>query len=151
MTDINEVLAEFFQKRPEPDADGFFHYLLQEKDTMLVVNITPYGQWTPELLKNTLIIDCHQNEIGLVWISDGIYRAALGGPFPVETVLYQDDEDEDAPRQELVFVGSNIVARIDLPPDPLHFWIGPRDYFYQMVYEEQTYRVLSPPTPLRTQ
>lgn len=47
MTDINEVLAEFFQKRPEPDADGFFHYLLQEKDTMLVVNITPLRAMDP--------------------------------------------------------------------------------------------------------
>ena len=27
MIDINEILAEFFQKRPEPDADGFFQYL----------------------------------------------------------------------------------------------------------------------------
>ena len=30
MIDINEILAQFFQKRPEPDADGFFQYLLQE-------------------------------------------------------------------------------------------------------------------------
>lgn len=143
MIDVNEILAEFFQKRPEPDADGVFHYLLQEKNAALVVDITPYRQWTPELLKNTLIIDCQQNEMCLIWINDGIYRATLGGSFPVETILYQDDEDEDDPRRELVFVGSNIVARVDLPPAPLSFWIGPRDDFYQMVYEEQIYRVLS--------
>jgi hypothetical protein len=147
MIDVNEILAELFQKRPECDADGVFHYLLQEKNATLVVDTTPYGQWTPELLKNTLIIDCQQNEMGLVWISDGIYRAALGGPFPVETILYQEDEDEDDPHRELVFVGSDIVARVDLPPDPLHFWICSRDYFDQMIYEEQTYRVLSSKKP----
>ncbi len=142
MINVNEILAEFFQKWPEPDADGVFHYLLQEKNAALVIDTTPYRQWTPELLKNTLIIDCQQNEMGLVWINDGIYRATLGGPFPVETILYQDDGDEDDPHRELVFVGSNIIARIDLPPDPLSFWIGPRNYFYQMIYEEQIYRVL---------
>lgn len=142
MIDVNEILAEFFQKRPEPDADGVFHYLLQEQHAALVVNTTPYRQWTPELLKNTLVLDCQQNEIGLVWINDGIYRATLGGSFPVETILYQNDEDDL--HRELVFVGTNIIARVDLPPDPLSFWIGPRDYFYQMIYDEHIFRVLSP-------
>lgn len=84
-----------------------------------------------------------QNEVGLLWIDDGIYRATLGGPFPVETILYQDDEDEDDPLRRLVFVGSNIVAHVNLPPDSLSFWVGPRDYFDQMIYEEQSYRILS--------
>jgi hypothetical protein len=147
MIDVNEILAEFFQKRPEPDADGVFHYLLQEKNATLVVDTTPIRQWTPDLLKNTLMIDCQQNGMGLLWIDDGIYRATLGGPFPVETILYQDDEDEDDPHRQLVFVGSNIVARVDLSPDSLSFWIGPRDYFDQWIYEEQTYRILSSKKP----
>ena len=146
MIDINEILAELFQKRPECDADGVFHYLLQERNATLVVDTTPYRQWTPEILKDTLIIDCERNEMGLVWVSNGIYRAVIKG-FPVETLLYREDEDEE--HRQLMFVGSDIVARVDLPPDQLNFWIGPRDYFYRVIYEEQTYRILSPQkTPL---
>ena len=32
MIDANEILAELFQKLPECDADGVFHYLLREED-----------------------------------------------------------------------------------------------------------------------
>lgn len=32
MIDVNEILAELFQKRPECDADGVFHYILQERN-----------------------------------------------------------------------------------------------------------------------
>lgn len=144
MIDINEILATFFQKRPEPDADGVYHYLLQEQNDTLVVDITPYRQWTPELLKNTLIISCERNEVGLCWMDAGIYRSTLGGPVPVETILYEEDEDKDDPNRQIVFVGLNIVARIDLPPDSLSFWIGSRDYFYGTLYEAHNYRVLSP-------
>jgi hypothetical protein len=148
MIDVNEILAEFFQKRPEPDADGVFHYLLQERDAILVIETTPYGpQWDSVLQKDTLIVDCERNRVGLLWVSNGIYRATLGGPLPVETILYQDDEDEDDPHRHLVFVCSDLIARVDLPPDPLSFWIGSREYFYQMSYEEQSYRVLSSKKP----
>src|SRR5579859_2550418 len=142
MIDVNEILTELFQKRPEPDADGVFHYLLQERNATLVVDTTPYRQWTPEILKDTLIVDCEHNEMGLLWVSNGIYRASIKR-FPVDTVLYREDEDD----RRLVFVGSDIVALVDLPPDPLYFWIGPRDYFDHMLYEEQIYRVLSSKKP----
>lgn len=147
MIDTNEILAEFFQKRPEPDADGVFHYLLQEKDGALVVDITPIKQWTPERLEDTLIIDCERNIVCLSWINNGTYRATLGGSFPVETILYQDNEDEDEPHRELVFVSSHLIARVDLSPTPPSFFIFPRDDFYQMSYDEQTYRTLSPKNP----
>lgn len=143
MREANTILAAFFQKQPEPDADGVFHYLLQEKDSTLVVDITPHRQWTPELLKNTLMIDCNQNDMCLSWVHDGIDRTILGGPFPVETILSYDDEDEDEPGREPVLVGVHVVARIHLPPHPLSFWIISREYFYQNIYEEQSFRVLS--------
>lgn len=143
MIGTNEILAELFQKRPEPDADGFFHYLLQEKDSALLIDTTPYRQWTPELLNNILMISCYQNEITLGWMNDGNSRATLGGPLPIETILYQEDNDEDDPYKRLVFVGSDIIAILDLPSRPLSFWIGSRDYFYNNIYEEQIYRVLS--------
>jgi hypothetical protein len=54
MINVNEVLAQFFQKRPVCDRDGVFHYLLQEKNGALVVDITPYGPlWTADFLKDT--------------------------------------------------------------------------------------------------
>src|SRR5882724_312152 len=151
MIDVNEILAELFQKRPVCDSDGVFHYLLQERDAALVVDTTPYGsQWTSVLQKDTLIVDCKRNEMGLVWVSNGIYRVSIM-PFPVDTILYQDDEGEDNRHRSLVFVGSDIVARVDLPPGELAFWICPRDYFYRMIYEEQTYCALSSKKPPLTE
>jgi hypothetical protein len=149
MLDVNEILATFFQKRPKPDADGVFHYLLQEKDSTLVVDTTPSRQWTPELLKETLIIDCERDEVGLVWSINGIYRAIIRG-WPIETILYKedkDDRDDEVDHRELVFVGSDTIARVDLPPDQLSYWIGPRDYFYGQIYEEQDYRILPSKKP----
>jgi hypothetical protein len=102
-----------------------------------MVDITPYGpQWTAEFLKDTLIIDCIRNEICLGW---GDYRATLGS-FPVESLLFRDDEDD----KRLIFVCADIVATIDLPPaEALHFRVDRRDFFYNMIYEEQIDRVLS--------
>lgn len=149
MIDVNEILAELFQKRPECDADGVFHYLLRESDETLVVDITPYPQWwkTPETLKETLIIDCERDEVSLIWVINGIYRATIRG-WPVEAILYKEDkEDAEVEHRELVFVGPDTIASVDLPPDQLSYWIGPRDYFYDNIYEEQDYRILSSETP----
>lgn len=148
MRDVNEILAELFQKWPECDADGVFHYLLREKDATLVVDTTPHREWwrTPETLKETLIISCEHDEVSLGWMINGIPRTGMRG-WPVETILYKEDEDEDVEHRELVFVGSDTIARVDLPPDHLHYWIGPRDYFYDNIYEEQDYRILSSKKP----
>lgn len=148
MNDINEILAELFQKRPACDADGVFHYLLQEKDATLVVDTTPHREWwqTPETLKETLIISCEHDEISLCWMINGIPRTGMRG-WPVEIILYKEDGGEDVEHRELVFVGSDTIARIDLPPDQLWYWIGPRDYFYDNIYEEQDYRILSSKKP----
>jgi hypothetical protein len=137
MIDVNEILAAFFQKRSVSDSDGVFHYLLRERDGALVVDITPYGpQWTPDFLKDTLIIDCIRDEICLNW---GDYRATLGS-FPVETLLFRDDEDD----KRLIFVCADIVATINFPPyEALQFRVDRRDFFYNMIYEEQIDRVLS--------
>ena len=146
--DINEILAELFQKRPECDADGVFHYLLRERDTTLVVDTTPYREWrqTPEILKETLIIDCEHNNVSLGWIINGIYRASISA-WSAEAILYKEDGDEDVEHRELVFVGLDIIVGIDLPPDQLSYRIVPRDYFYDNIYEEQVYRILSSEKP----
>lgn len=146
MIDVNETLAEFFQKRPECDADGVFHYLLYERNEALVVDITPHRQWTPEFLKkDILFIDCERNEVSLVWVSNGIHRACIA-KLPVETILCREDEgkdDEDKDDRRLVFVGSDIVAQVDLTPGDLSFWSCSRDYFYRMIYEEPAHRALA--------
>ncbi|MBV9256769.1 MAG: hypothetical protein JO215_01990, partial [Ktedonobacteraceae bacterium] len=146
MRDVNEILAELFQKRPECDPDGVFHYLLRERDATLVVDITPHREWwrTPETLKETLIISCEHNEVGLVWFINGIPRASIR-EWPMETILYKedkDDRDDEVEHRELVFVGLDRIACVDLPPDQLRYWIGPRDYFYDNIYKEQDYRIL---------
>ena len=144
MIDINEILAALFQKRPAYDADGVFHYLLRERDATLVVDTTPYPQWwqAPEILKETLMIDCEQNNVSLGWFINGIPRATICA-WPAEAVLYKEDGDEDIEHRELVFVGSDMVVCIDLPPDQLSYRVIPHDYFYDKIHEEQVYRLLS--------
>jgi hypothetical protein len=149
MRDINETLAALFQQRSDRDKDGVFHYLLREENGTLLIAAPPIAQWTPELLKNTLIIDIidrhsplaedtnGEDEVGLSWISDNAHRASLTS-FPVDTLLYLDDGDN----RELVVVGSDLIARIDLDPEGLGFWIGPRDYFYSNIHDGLDYRTL---------
>ncbi len=146
MIDVNEILAELFQKRPECDSDGVFHYLLRERDATLIVDTTPHREWwrTPETLKETLIISCEHNKVYLGWTTNGIDRAIIRHG-PVETILYKEDEDNED--RELVFVGLETVACVDLPPDRLRYWTAPRDYFYDKIYEEQDYRILSSKKP----
>ncbi|HTI14814.1 MAG TPA: hypothetical protein VL461_09625 [Dictyobacter sp.] len=89
MIDVNEILAELFQKRPACDVDGVFHYLLQERDRTLVVDTIPYPQWwqTPETLKETLMIDCERNNVSLGWFINGISRAYVSA-WSAEAMLY---------------------------------------------------------------
>ncbi len=148
MIDVNEILVELFQKRSVCDADGVFHYLLRERDASLVIDTTPYPQWwqAPEILKETLMIDCEHNNVSLGWFINGISRAYISA-WSAEAMLYKEDGDEEVEHRELVFVGSDMVVRIDLPPDQLSYRVVPRDYFYDNIYEEQVYRILSSEQP----
>lgn len=144
MIDVNEILAALFQKRPACDTDGVFHYLLREQDATLVVDTTPSPQWwqTPETLKETLMIDCEYHNVSLGWFINGISRAYISA-WSAEAMLYKEDGDEEVEHRELVFVGLDMIVRIDLPPDRLSYHVVPRDYFYDHIYEEQVYRPLS--------
>ncbi|HTI14813.1 MAG TPA: hypothetical protein VL461_09620 [Dictyobacter sp.] len=51
--------------------------------------------------------------------------------------------DAEVEHRELVFVSSDMIVGIDLPPDQLSYRVVPRDYFYDNIYEEQVYRILS--------
>lgn len=148
MIDANEILATVFQKRPACDTDGIFHYLLRESDGALIVDITPYPQWwqEPETLKETLIIDCEHNNVSMAWIINGIYRATVSA-WATEAILYKEDGGEEIEHRELVFVGSDMIVGVDLPPDQLCYRVAPRDYFYNTIYEEQAYRTLSSEAP----
>jgi hypothetical protein len=75
MFQVYEYLSQFFSQQPVFDEDGFAHFLLEEIDGELDVDITPITHWNDDLLKNKLLLDCDwANTFALSWLQDGKER-----------------------------------------------------------------------------
>ena len=75
---LYEYLCKFFNQTPELDEDGFAHFLLEEINDGLDVDITPIERWQDINIENKLILDCDTaNTFALSWNEKGRERLQI--------------------------------------------------------------------------
>ncbi len=94
MFKLYEFLCKFFNQTPTFDEDGFAHFLLEEMDGDLDVDITPITQWDTLDLNNKLILDCDAAAtFALSWMSSGCERLQIQ-PVQVRDVKFLHETHE---------------------------------------------------------
>ncbi|MBI9010999.1 MAG: DUF1835 domain-containing protein [Clostridiales bacterium] len=74
---LNEFFINLFKKSCDIDEDGYYHYLLEEKDNNLVIDTTSITKWSTIDLSNKLILDYDEkNYFSLSWFIEG--REVIG-------------------------------------------------------------------------
>lgn len=124
MFQIYEFLSNFFSQSPEFDEDGFAHFLLEEMDDGLDVDITPIYQWQSINMDNKLILNCDAAAtFALSWMSAGKEIVEIQ-PLQVREVKFVHDTDQPnigAP-QDIAFLefftseNSGRIIRLQLLP-----------------------------------
>lgn len=88
---LYDYLCKFFNQTPPLDEDGFAHFLLEEMDDGLDVDITPIERWGEIDLKNKLILDCDTaNTFALSWNHKGQERLQIHHILIREVKFFQE-------------------------------------------------------------
>jgi hypothetical protein len=125
MFQLYELLSNFFSQSPEFDEDGFAHFLLEEIDDGLDVDITPIYQWQTINMDTKLILDCDAaSTFALSWMIAGKERLQIQ-PLQVRDVkfIHETDQPEIGVQQDIAFLEIQPVAingrviRLQLLPD----------------------------------
>ena len=106
MFQLYEFLSNFFSQSPEFDEDGFAHFLLEEIDDGLDVDITPIYQWQTINMDNKLILDCDAaSTFALSWIFAGKERLQIQ-PLQVRDVkfIHETDQPDIGNQQDIAFL-----------------------------------------------
>lgn len=98
---LKEFFVTLFKKDCEIDEDGFYHYLLEEKENDLVVDTTHITKWDTIDLSNKLILDYDDNNIfSLVWFKDSKDLISINHIL-VDNAKYKEDVYEDENGKEI--------------------------------------------------
>jgi len=117
---LHDFFTKLFEKSSERDEDGFYHYLLERKDTEVVVDTTPIKLWHTIELSDKLILSYDENNIfGLTWIKDGIDLISINHTL-ISNIEYRVDEDNEEMRSEAILLYSEdlIGKRIEIQTKP---------------------------------
>ncbi|QZY54952.1 DUF1835 domain-containing protein [Crassaminicella profunda] len=111
---LNEFFVKLFKKNCEIDEDGFYHYLLEEKENDLVVDTTNINKWNTIDLSNKLILDYDEhNMFSLTWFKDGrdIIRInhSLVGNTEHKIEKYEDKNGEEIKTEAIILFLENWI------------------------------------------
>ncbi|MAT43021.1 MAG: hypothetical protein CL609_11810 [Anaerolineaceae bacterium] len=114
---LYEYMCKFFNQTPALDEDGFAHFLLEEMDDGLDVDITPLERWAEIDLGNKLILDCDTvNTFALSWSQNGKERLQIQPlrirevKFLHETLQFPNGVEQD--QAVLVFFSDTLPGRV---------------------------------------
>ena len=115
--ELYDYLCKFFNQTPELDEDGFAHFLLEEMDFGLDVDVTPIERWMDIDISNKLVLDCDTvNTFSLSWSQNGKERLQIQHirvkevKFFHETYELSDGTEQD--EAVLVFYSDNLQGRV---------------------------------------
>lgn len=108
MCSLNEFFVKVFKKDSEKDEDGFYHYLLEEKDNDLVVDTTHITKWITIDFSNKLILDYDDNNIfSLTWFKEGrdliSINHSLVNNIKYKTDVYENKNGEEIKNEAIIF------------------------------------------------
>lgn len=121
---VNEFFTKLFKKNCEIDEDGFYHYLLEEKENELVVDTTHITKWDTIDFSNKLILDCNDfNVFSLTWFKDGrdliSINHSLVNNIKYITEVYEDEKGEEIKTESIVvFLGDLIDTHLEIQIKP---------------------------------
>nr|WP_276575915.1 DUF3658 domain-containing protein [Oceanirhabdus seepicola] len=121
---LNEFFTKLFKKNCEIDEDGFYHYLLEEKEKELVVDTTHITKWNTIDLSNKLILDYDDNNVfSLSWFKEGrdliSINQSLVGNIEYIVEMYEDENGEEIKTEAI------ILFLEDLTDKHLHIQLKP--------------------------
>jgi len=121
---LNEFFTKLFKKNCEIDEDGFYHYLLEEKEKELVVDTTHITKWNTIDLSNKLILDYDDNNVfSLSWFKEGrdliSINHSLVGNIEYIVEMYEDENGEEIKTEAI------ILSLEDLIDKHLHIQLKP--------------------------
>ncbi len=113
---VNEFFTKIFKKNCEIDEDGFYHYLLEEKENNLVVDTTHITKWNTIDLSNKLILDCDDNNVfSLTWLKDGrdliSIHHSLVNNIKYKTEVYEDEKGKEIKEEAIILYLEDLLDK----------------------------------------
>lgn len=113
---LNEFFIKLFEKNCEKDEDGFYHYLLEEKENDLVIDTTHITNWNTIDLSNKLILDYDEENIfSLTWFKEGIdiirINHTLVDNIEYRTEVYDDENGKEIKEEAIILFLENFMNK----------------------------------------
>jgi len=113
---VNEFFIKLFKKNCEIDQDGFYHYLLEEKESNLVIDTTYITKWNTIDLSNKLILDYDENNvISLTWFKNGKelikINHTLVNNIEYRIEVYEDENGEEIKMEAIMLFLNDLIDK----------------------------------------
>lgn len=113
---LNEFFSKLFKKNCEIDEDGFYHYLLEEKEKDLVVDTTHITKWNTIDLSNKLILSYDDNNVfSLSWFKGGrdLIRINHSLVDNIEYIveMYEDENSEEIKIESIILFLDDLIDK----------------------------------------
>lgn len=113
---LNEFFIKLFKMNCEIDEDGFYHYLLEEKENDLVVDTTYITKWNTIDLSNKLILDYDDNNVfSLSWFKDGrdliSINHTLVDNIEYKTEVYENENGEEIKTEAIILFLDDLIDK----------------------------------------
>jgi len=108
---LHDFFTKLFEKSSIRDEDGFYHYLLEQKENGLEVDTTPITKWHTIELSDKLILSYDDNNIfALTWFRDG--REIMGiNHTLISNIEYKIDADNEEMRtEEIILYSEDLIG-----------------------------------------
>jgi len=113
---LNEFFTQLFKNSCEIDEDGFYHYLLEEKENELVVDTTHISKWNTIDLSNKLILDYDDNNVfSLSWFKEGRDLITINhvqvdnSEHKIEA--FEDENGEEIKTEAIIFFVDDLIDK----------------------------------------
>lgn len=114
---LNEFFEVIFGDKPsKKDEDGFYHYLLENKDDNLKVDVTEINKWTNDLLKDKLILSYNdENIFSLTLRNEGREIVEINNTV-IDRVKYKIDDENS--KKIILYPDSLRGKKIEIKIEP---------------------------------
>ncbi|WXR60944.1 DUF3658 domain-containing protein [Peptostreptococcaceae bacterium AGR-M142] len=114
---LNQFFEVIFGDKPsKKDEDGFYHYLLENKDDNLKVDVTELNKWTNDLLKDKLILSYNdENIFSLTLRNEGREIVEINNTV-IDRVKYKIDDENS--KKIILYPDSLRGKKIEIKIEP---------------------------------
>ncbi|CAH2215427.1 DUF1835 domain-containing protein [Tepidibacter aestuarii] len=113
---VNEFFKKLFKKSCQVDEEGFYHYLLEDKENNLMVDTTYITDWNKIDLSNKLILDYNKNNMfSLIWFKEGRDLISINDTL-IDNIehkieVYEDENGEEVKTEAIIIFLENVIDK----------------------------------------